>query len=98
MGKRFQRNKEDFICENCKESVKGNGYTNHCPNCLWSKHVDNFPGDRESKCKSLMKPVKVDVISGDYILIFECTKCNEKKRNRTADNDNQDKILSLLKP
>lgn len=38
--KNFTRVIEDFICENCGTEVKGNGYTNHCPKCLWSKHVD----------------------------------------------------------
>ena len=28
--KKFQRNKEDFICEKCGLEVEGNGYTNHC--------------------------------------------------------------------
>jgi len=28
--KKFQRNKEDFICEKCGLEVEGNGCTNHC--------------------------------------------------------------------
>ena len=27
-------------------SQERNGYTNHCSQCLWSKHVDINPGDR----------------------------------------------------
>ncbi|MST04461.1 MAG: RNHCP domain-containing protein [Candidatus Pacebacteria bacterium] len=53
----FIKVKEDFVCENCKTEVKGNGYTNHCPVCLYSKHVDVDPGDRLSKCGGLMKPM-----------------------------------------
>ncbi|HYC79501.1 MAG TPA: RNHCP domain-containing protein, partial [Candidatus Binatia bacterium] len=55
--KLFQRTPENFVCENCGTKVSGNGYTNHCPNCLYSKHVDNNPGDRLNKCHGLMEPI-----------------------------------------
>ena len=42
----FTRKVEDFTCEHCGREVHGNGYTNHCPHCLHSKHVDVNPGDR----------------------------------------------------
>lgn len=48
--KKFQRTTENFVCEKCGFIVEGNGYTNHCPNCIWSKHVDIHPGDRASLC------------------------------------------------
>lgn len=48
--KKFQRQIEDFVCEKCGKEVKGDGYTDHCPRCLRSKHVDVNPGDRRSKC------------------------------------------------
>ena len=51
MGRRFTRTVGDFVCENCNTSVKGNGYTDHCPCCLYSKHVDINPGDRDCDCK-----------------------------------------------
>ena len=56
----FNRKKENFVCENCGEKVEGNGYTNHCPNCLWSKHVDINPGDRAETCHGLLKPIAVE--------------------------------------
>ena len=44
---RFIRREENFVCEVCGAKVKGTGYTNHCPQYLWSKHVDKLiPGDR----------------------------------------------------
>jgi Zn finger protein HypA/HybF involved in hydrogenase expression len=46
----FKRTIEDFTCEHCGEQVTGNGFTNHCPQCLWSKHVDIDPGDRLALC------------------------------------------------
>jgi hypothetical protein len=47
-GRRFQRTIEDFECERCRMLVTGSGFTNHCPACLWSKHVDVHPGDRQA--------------------------------------------------
>ncbi|MBR6751902.1 MAG: RNHCP domain-containing protein, partial [Alphaproteobacteria bacterium] len=46
--KQFVKRVENFTCAHCGAEVFGNGYTNHCPKCLWSRHVDNNPGDRMS--------------------------------------------------
>ncbi|WP_419962425.1 RNHCP domain-containing protein [Psychrobacillus sp. BM2] len=32
-------------------------FRNHCPFCLFSKHLDNYPGDRSSECQDLMRIV-----------------------------------------
>lgn len=39
------KNDQNFICENCGKEVKKLKYTSrdHCPYCLYSKHVDNTP-------------------------------------------------------
>jgi len=58
-GKLFQKKKEDFICEKCGFVNVGDGYTNHCQKCLWSKHVDINPGDRAEKCQGLMEPINL---------------------------------------
>ena len=46
--KKFNMIDEEFICENCLNKVQKLGYTarDHCPFCLYSKHVDINPGDR----------------------------------------------------
>ena len=75
MSSTFIRTTEDFICENCGREVKGNGYTNHCPYCLYSKHVDVNPGDRAADCGGLMKPVAVELRKGERIIIHECDIC-----------------------
>ena len=93
--KRFQRQVEDFECERCKLTVIGDGYTNHCSNCLWSKHVDEHPGDRKAACKGLMEPFELEVQNGNPIIIHRCLKCGVKKRNRTGKRDNIDKIIHL---
>ena len=50
--KRFNELDEGFICENCGKEVTPAGYTSrdHCPYCLYSKHVDINPGDRQNTC------------------------------------------------
>ena len=68
MAVNFKRKIEDFVCGNCGENIKGDGYTNHCPKCLWSKHVDINPGDRASDCGGLMEPSKMEAKGGDYDL------------------------------
>lgn len=47
--KKFFVRDESFICEHCHKKVEKLGYTSrdHCPYCLYSKHVDITPGDRE---------------------------------------------------
>ena len=95
MHKKFQRHIENFTCGNCGFSVQGDGYTNHCPECLWSQHVDVNPGDRAEHCRGLMEPVGFTIKRGDYILAHRCTKCGTIKNNKAAKNDSFDAILSL---
>src|SRR6185369_16733546 len=95
MARRFVRRKEDFSCLRCGVSVNGNGYTNHCPACLWSKHVDINPGDRENSCGGLMEPMKMEVKKGDYIILHQCQKCGAKKRNKAAPEDCFTELVKL---
>lgn len=89
----FKRKIEDFVCGHCGETVKGNGYTNHCPFCLWSRHVDIHPGDREALCRGLMAPVSLEMVSGEYVITHQCMECGYEKRNRIAKEDD---ILKFL--
>jgi hypothetical protein len=93
----FTRKKEDFICEKCGTEVKGDGYTNHCPKCLWSKHVDVHPGDRAAECGGMMKPSKVIFQKGEWIITHECIKCGAKKNNKTVPTDDFDVLVALSK-
>ena len=95
--KRFTKKIESFICENCGFSVSGKGYTNHCPKCLWSKHVDIFPGDRASECGGMMKPIAVEVKRDGFVIVHKCTKCGAIKRNIASSEDNFDELLKLIK-
>ncbi len=96
MGRRFQKVVEDFVCMHCGAEVQGSGFTNHCPYCLWSRHVDVFPGDRAEQCRGAMEPVRTELKHGELILIHRCTSCGKEQRNKTAQNDNQELLYKLL--
>lgn len=85
---KFTRTKEDFTCGHCGTQVCGNGYTNHCPQCLWSKHVDLNPGDRSAHCGALMAPTALEQKRGEWVIVLACTRCRHVRRNRAAHNDN----------
>lgn len=80
-----------FRCHHCGLAVPplANGsYRNHCPRCLHSLHVDEFPGDRASDCGGLLEPVAVEH-SGKkgWTLVHRCQSCGAVRRNRAALDD-----------
>lgn len=94
--KQFIRRREDFVCEQCGAKVKGTGYTNHCPKCLWSKHVDEeTPGDRLSQCGGMMEPTVVEVRGDEYTITHRCQKCGKTMRNKADPEDNFNELLRL---
>lgn len=97
MTKRFQRRIEDFACGNCGRNVEGDGYTNHCPHCLWSRHVDVNPGDRAADCGGLMRPLRVETQGGAWTLVHECTACRTVRRCKTVPDDDRDALLELAR-
>ena len=92
----FTKRVEDFVCEHCGAEVHGSGFTNHCPKCLWSKHVDIDPGDRAEKCAGLMEPVVVEGSTPNYRLQHRCTKCGAIRRVNIAEGDSKEAILALI--
>ena len=94
--KKFQRRVEDFGCARCGASVVGDGYTNHCPKCLWSQHVDVNPGDRAATCGGLMEPVGVEMARYKNILTHRCVKCGKVQKNKMSPKDDFDVALKTL--
>ncbi len=95
MDRKFQRKIEDFTCENCGSEITGDGYTNHCPICLWSKHVDINPGDRASICQGLMEPIALENKSGEQIIVHRCVICGYQKKNKTSKEDSFEELLNI---
>ena len=90
---RAARRSGSFRCRHCGLDVPldapGTAHRNHCPNCLWSRHVDDDPGDRAAECGSAMEPIAVCVRgAGEWVLVHRCTFCDEIHLNRTAGDDN----------
>ncbi len=95
MSRKFQRTIEDFVCENCQTKVQGNGYTDYCPHCLCSKHVDLNPGDRANPCQGLMQPIDAFFEKQTWRLVHQCQKCGQTKNITLQDDVNLEKIAQL---
>ncbi len=85
--RKFRRvRNEGFMCAHCGMKVRpltGGSCRNHCPFCLWSRHVDNVPGDRAAGCGGMMQPVAVeqDARRG-WMIVHRCIRCGAVRRNR----------------
>ena len=95
--KRFNELDEGFICEYCGKEVFPLVYTSrdHCPYCLYSKHVDINPGDRENTCCGLLKPIEIEKFKDTYKIVYRCTKCNELHKNIIAKDDDMNEIIKI---
>ena len=81
--------------------LSNGSYRNHCPACLWSKHVDIDPGDRASACRGMMRPERVEHRGGKgLVLVHRCVVCGFVRPNRIADDplqgDSIDAIIALM--
>ena len=89
-----------FTCEHCGREVVAltNGsYRNHCPFCLYSKHVDGLPGDRMSECGGLMRPVGLRHKSGKgFQIVHVCLRCGCESVNKVAEDTIQPDDIEAL--
>ena len=97
--KLFTKLDKEFICEKCNQKIEKLNYTtrDHCNHCLYSKHVDINPGDRQNPCKGLLKPIGIEKFKNTYKIIYKCEKCNQIHKNIMATDDNMDLIIELSK-
>lgn len=95
--KRFNEIDEEFICENCGKKVEKLIYSSrdHCPYCLYSKHVDILPGDRNNTCLGLLKPIGIEKYKDTFKIIYKCDKCGMLHKNIIAKDDDFDLIINL---
>ena len=88
---------EPFTCENCHKQVDKLNYTarDHCPYCLYSKHVDINPGDRKNTCQGLLEPIGIEKYKNTYKIIYKCSKCHQIHKNKVATDDDNNLIIQL---
>jgi len=103
----------DFRCGHCNNFVSaaqmlsGVNNRNHCPYCLWSRHLDFYnAGDRLSACKGQMKPIGLTMKKsrnkyriksrGELMLIHQCIECGCLSINRIAADDDPDSIMDAF--
>lgn len=89
---RPRRRSVSFRCGHCGLDVPtdapGTAHRNHCPTCLWSRHLDDRPGDRAADCGAVMEPIAVCVRGdGEWVLVHRCAGCDTVHLNRTAGDD-----------
>ncbi|MFN3648440.1 MAG: RNHCP domain-containing protein [Armatimonadota bacterium] len=99
-GTRRGQAPEWFRCVRCGQPVSGQAvgtsHRNHCPWCLWSRHLDDVPGDRASGCRGSMEPIAVWVRpGGEWAIIHRCRSCGELHSNRVAGDDNELALMAL---
>jgi hypothetical protein len=103
---------DGFYCIHCHAYVStatflsGVGNRNHCPYCLWSRHLDLYAaGDRLSACKAPMAPVglafkhapkKYGNTHGELMLIHSCSDCGAISLNRIAADDVSENIMRVF--
>ena len=91
----------------CNSIISGVQNRNHCPCCLWSRHVDlRVAGDRLSPCRSAMRPVGLTTKQsqnkyardrdGELMIIHQCTRCEKLSINRIAADDSTNDLLELF--
>ena len=77
-----------FLCLQCGLDVlalSNGSYRNHCPRCLYSRHVDRRPGDRASSCRSLMQPVGLTYkAKKGWQIVHRCERCRTLSVNKVA--------------
>jgi hypothetical protein len=91
----------------CDPLVAGVQNRNHCPYCLWSRHLDwREAGDRMSNCRAPMEPVGLTTKwsrnkyaaerDGELMIIHRCTGCDRLVINRVAADDGAEDLLALF--
>jgi len=104
----------DFRCLHCHYQVSASALRagvqnrNHCPYCLWSRHVDwKKAGDRLATCMAEMQPIGLTLKAtrkkygparaGELMLIHQCLGCGKLSINRIAADDNSSKLMEIFR-
>ncbi len=92
-----------FSCIQCgfpvPTAAAGTRHRNHCPRCLYSRHLDVRPGDRRCPCRGTMRPVALWLRDdGEWALIHRCERCGTLSSNRVAGDDDPVALAALAAP
>jgi hypothetical protein len=104
---------QGFTCRHCSlyvscdPALAGVQNRNHCPYCLWSRHLDwRVAGDRLAGCRAAMQPIGLTIKrsrnkyagarDGELMLIHRCTICAKVAINRIAADDYAAAIVQIL--
>jgi DNA-directed RNA polymerase subunit RPC12/RpoP len=94
-----------FVCANCGREIlpsTDGSYRNHCPYCLCSLHVDEFPGDRAATCGGIMDAVGAEFNpKKGWQIIHVCRICGYTSKNKLTETgvqpDNMEIIFKLMR-
>ena len=90
-----------FTCGQCGRFVgplpSGGRNRNHCPHCLYSRHVDaERSGDRASSCGGMMAPIGVfERPNGEEVIVHRCAGCGFERFNRVGADDDEAQVAAL---
>ena len=113
MNLKEEEQNRGFSCINCRKWIPVSKHNNtvnrnHCPHCLWSKHVDKtLAGDRLASCNSGMKPIGLTIktpridkwgveVKGEVMIVHECVACGKISINRILSQDLPEEIMSAF--
>jgi len=108
-----RRGEQGFICRHCNlyvpcaAIIAGVQNRNHCPGCLWSRHLDGLnAGDRLAGCRATMRPIGLTTKrcrnkyaserDGELMIIHRCTVCPKIVINRIAADDSAAALFELF--
>ncbi len=79
-------NDQGFDCLHCDAAVPPLVRTSrdHCPVCLWSRHVDVIPGDRKGDCLGAQRPTGAVHRQGAWRIQYTCERCGENTECKVA--------------
>jgi len=108
----WSRQEQGFTCLHCRGNVNSSFASsgvcnrNHCPYCLWSRHLDLYAaGDRLSACKAGMRPIgltfkrsakKYGPGHGELMLVHLCVECSRLSINRIAADDHSGTVYEVF--
>ncbi len=114
VGRHSRQAESSFRCGHCNAHVftlpaySGVQNRNHCPFCLWSRHLDwQEAGDRLSACKAVMQPIGLTIkptrnkyatsCQGELMVIHQCRDCGKLSINRIAADDQADALMGVFR-